>query len=662
MMLRNLLGESAAGVRGDVLKVEQVRLLYAGLPAAIVINMLLALFLVGILRAVTASSVLLGWLAMIGAVLLIRVALMVAWHRSGSDPENCAPCWLRRFRIGVVATGIAWGVGAAWLFPVGDVDHQVYLAFILAGLSAGAISSLAVDRVSTLGFLATALLPLVASFWLEGGTISMPMSAMVALFLAFIVMNAARGRRSLHENIGLRIKAEEQEQMLRQSKERLEAAASAGIIGIWDWDVVNNQLVWDSVMYQLYGIREEDFGGAYEAWSATVHPDDKAYTEQEIQAALRGEREYAPEFRVIWPDGSIHHLKAVSRTRFDEQGKPLHMVGVNYDLTEQKHIQFELDNLAFHDRLTNLPNRRLLDDRLDQSIARAQRDRRKMALLFIDLDKFKQVNDIHGHDAGDWLLKQVADRIQKFLRTSDTAGRIGGDEFIVLLPDASAVTDAVNVAERIRASLEQPFVMESGQALDISSSIGVAIYPDHADNAQELMRFGDEAMYKAKKSGRNTVMVFEPQELSESAFQLDGESIIQLHWKPSFSCGEPTIDQEHQELFSRANALLDLNVNRNTTLEQFNQAFDALLIHVAQHFTDEEAILRARHYEGLCEHAELHKMLLKRAGELRQESVTSGLPIGRLVEFLVTEVVANHMLKEDKKFFGLFAHANGKDD
>ena len=126
---------------------------------------------------------------------------------------------------------------------------------------------------------------------------------------------------------------------LRQSKERLEAAASAGIVGIWDWDVPNNVLVWDDVMYRLYGIRAEDFGGAYEAWASAIHPDDRARTEGEIQAALRGEREYAPEFRVVWPDASVHRIKAASHTTFDEQGRPLRMIGVNYDLTEQKKIE-----------------------------------------------------------------------------------------------------------------------------------------------------------------------------------------------------------------------------------------------------------------------------------------------------------------------------------
>lgn len=128
----------------------------------------------------------------------------------------------------------------------------------------------------------------------------------------------------------------------REAQERLQAAASAGIVGIWDWHIPENRLIWDGVMYQLYGIREEDFGGAYEAWISAIHPEDKAYAEGEIEAALRGEREYAPEFRIVWPDGSTHHLKAASHTTFDAEGKPLRMIGVNYDLTEQKEVEQSL--------------------------------------------------------------------------------------------------------------------------------------------------------------------------------------------------------------------------------------------------------------------------------------------------------------------------------
>jgi PAS domain S-box-containing protein len=124
-----------------------------------------------------------------------------------------------------------------------------------------------------------------------------------------------------------------------RANERFLTATTAGGVGVWDWDVPNNLLVWDEVMYQLYGLQEADFGGAYEAWSVAIHPEDKAATEADIQAALRGEREYAPRFRVVWPDGSIHHLKAASRTTHDAEGRPLRMIGVNYDLTNQVAVE-----------------------------------------------------------------------------------------------------------------------------------------------------------------------------------------------------------------------------------------------------------------------------------------------------------------------------------
>ncbi|BBL75787.1 PAS domain S-box protein [Methylomagnum ishizawai] len=136
------------------------------------------------------------------------------------------------------------------------------------------------------------------------------------------------------------------EQSIWEAKERLEVAASAGIVGIWDWHVPEDRLTWDPVMYTLYGLHGEEFGEDYAAWSKTIHPEDRPDVEAAIQAALRGEREYAHEFRVVWSDGSIHHIKAMSRTTHDGQGKPLRMIGINYDQTEQKNIEKTLARMV----------------------------------------------------------------------------------------------------------------------------------------------------------------------------------------------------------------------------------------------------------------------------------------------------------------------------
>lgn len=192
-------------------------------------------------------------------------------------------------------------------------------------------------------------------------------------------------------------------------------------------------------------------------------------------------------------------------------GPVTHYVAVLRDITERKQLEKEIAQLAFFDTLTQLPNRRLFNDRLNQSLARAQREQSSLALMFIDLDKFKPINDTYGHEAGDSVLQAVARRIESSLRASDTAARVGGDEFLVLLPDLQSKDDALAVAEKIRLALEQPFVTSNGVTLLASASIGIAIYPDQARIQEDLLRLGDRAMYEAKNAGGNAVRLYIPQ-------------------------------------------------------------------------------------------------------------------------------------------------------
>ncbi len=165
--------------------------------------------------------------------------------------------------------------------------------------------------------------------------------------------------------------------------------------------------------------------------------------------------------------------------------------------------------MAQHDALTGLPNRMLFSDRLQQEIAIAKRDKKYFAIMFLDLDEFKPVNDMFGHCVGDLLLKEAAKRIQDCVRESDTVGRFSGDEFIVLFRAIEHKQDAIAVAEKIRHALNQPFEL-ADKNLQISSSTGVAIYPDHGDDEVQLLRKADIAMYCAKDNGRNMVQLFQP--------------------------------------------------------------------------------------------------------------------------------------------------------
>lgn len=193
----------------------------------------------------------------------------------------------------------------------------------------------------------------------------------------------------------------------------------------------------------------------------------------------------------------------------DDKGQLTHHVAVFSDITVRKAAEGRMRHLAMHDALTDLPNRLLLTERLGQAIVRARRDRTRMGLMYFDLDKFKPINDRYGHEVGDLLLKEVARRSVECVRAADTVARIGGDEFVVLLTTVGEAQDALRVAEKICAALRRPFEI-AGHSLDISTSIGLAVYPEHGGDAQALIRNADAAMYFAKQTGRDQVVLYQP--------------------------------------------------------------------------------------------------------------------------------------------------------
>jgi diguanylate cyclase (GGDEF)-like protein/PAS domain S-box-containing protein len=193
----------------------------------------------------------------------------------------------------------------------------------------------------------------------------------------------------------------------------------------------------------------------------------------------------------------------------DERGQPLRYVSVSNDVTELRAGDARMRHLAFHDPLTGLPNRTLLLDRIGQGISVAERDGRGMGVMFIDLDRFKPINDTLGHDVGDQLLQQVAQRLSQAVRHSDTVARIGGDEFVVLLEQVDDRVTYVNLAEKLLASLSRPMVL-GPHTLEVGASIGVACYPGDGDDAASLLKHADAAMYVSKASGRGAFHFYQP--------------------------------------------------------------------------------------------------------------------------------------------------------
>lgn len=229
---------------------------------------------------------------------------------------------------------------------------------------------------------------------------------------------------------------------------------------------------------------------------------------QYLRQAAHERRTVEFEEKLQGRDGKERYFVRRIHPVVDRTGRVTRLIGYGVDITDRKQVELRLAHLALHDPLTGLPNRTLFMDRLRHAWERAQRTGAQLAVLFVDLDRFKVVNDTLGHEAGDSLLQQVADRLRSCLRSSDTLARLAGDEFVVLLEDLVDAEDPHRVAERIRASLEPPFPV-AGQEISITASVGIARSGPQTGRAEDLLRQSDTAMYRAKALGRNRYEVFQ---------------------------------------------------------------------------------------------------------------------------------------------------------
>ncbi len=225
-------------------------------------------------------------------------------------------------------------------------------------------------------------------------------------------------------------------------------------------------------------------------------------------SAFRGIEVRDFEQDVVFDDGSIRHLIGNAAPLRDNSGKVYGAVGAFIDITARRNMEEQIRRMAHFDSLTNLPNRILLMDRLEQALAISQRNHSKTSVIFMDLDHFKKINDNLGHHVGDMLLQQVAERIRGALREVDTVSRLGGDEFVMVLPELRHTEDAITIAEKLLHALDEDFFI-SGDKLRISPSLGISIFPDHAGDASTLIRIADKAMYHAKQAGRNTYRFYD---------------------------------------------------------------------------------------------------------------------------------------------------------
>lgn len=337
----------------------------------------------------------------------------------------------------------------------------------------------------------------------------------VALLAAFWAYGLVRHLRLRTEN-ELRLK--ESKSRLKLHESALNVAANAVVITDLD-----GRITWANQAFtKLTGYEFDEAAGRHCGELVKSGHHNRQFYEAMWQTILSG-KVWHGELINRRKDGSLYHDEMTITPLTGKNGKITHFVALKQDISARKISEEQMKNMAFYDHLTGLPNRRLLDDRLRQTLAASKRNGCYGALMFLDLDNFKPLNDEHGHEAGDLLLMEAARRIANCVREKDTVARFGGDEFVVILNDldrdkAVSSQHANMVAEKIRATLATPYHLESLQAEgarnsiehSCTSSIGVVMFIDHESGEENLLKWADIAMYQAKANGRNTIHIFDP--------------------------------------------------------------------------------------------------------------------------------------------------------
>jgi diguanylate cyclase (GGDEF)-like protein/PAS domain S-box-containing protein len=322
-------------------------------------------------------------------------------------------------------------------------------------------------------------------------------------FAAVGLAGAREGLRQARDDLtDANTRLEQRVSQLRRTEEKLSGVLDSIDNVVWSISMDESKLLYlNPAAERVYGRPVRDFFADSSLWLGIVHPDDRHRVRASF-AALGINDAVTLEYRIVRPDGSERWLEDRARVSNGLDGTPVRIDGVASDITERRSQAERIAYQANHDALTGLPNRNLLSDRVEQALVQARRTDQHVAVLFLDLDGFKFVNDSYGHSFGDTVLRTVAARLQVVIRESDTVARLGGDEFVILLPSLTRIEDAVQIASKVLAAFRVPIVQD-GRDLHLTASIGVSVFPHDGDNCDLLLQHADVAMYRAKANGRN---------------------------------------------------------------------------------------------------------------------------------------------------------------
>ncbi len=427
-------------------------------------------------------------------VLGLRLGSWRRFQRRG-DGVDQVRAWQRRFTVGAGATGLIWGLTGLIFYMPGSVIAEAFLPFIVAGMVGGSLLTLTGSMQAFNSFLIGAMVPYFFSFILLGETAHLVMASMIIVYVVGLIALARPMCHSLVSSVHLAAMNDRLITQLKEKSSQLQATFDHVNQGVAVFDRLGRLLTWNPRHRELHGY-------PIHLYRPGTHlrqflDQDLAFAERLAGSELDPKALAEPLAPARYQQGGAEgRALAVERNSMPGGG----FVSTSTDITDHKRVEARMLHLAQHDPLTDLPNRLLFQDRLQQAMARSARTGSPVGVIVMDLDGFKAINDAEGHRMGDEALKALARRLRSGLRESDTVARIGGDEFAMVLPDLTTATAALRIGEKMLADIETPLKVEN-RYIDLSVSLGIALFPTDADNAEALMQYADLAMYRAKRAG-----------------------------------------------------------------------------------------------------------------------------------------------------------------
>ena len=502
---------------------EQVALLYRNSFAGATVTLIVGGVLVGIQSTQFTIFTLAQWYLGLISVAVFRLILAYRYHRAQPSVQ-CTKLWERRFLIGTGLAGLSWGSAALILFPYEAFIFQVFLAFVLGGMIAGAVGIFSA-RITAFVLFAVPIASLTAGqFFINGAQFGTGMGILWLVYVAGMIIISKNINRSLRATLNLRYdnqlliaeigERRRVEQALRASEERFRDFAESAADWFWEMDTDLKYTHLSDRFQEITGLRQIQIIGRSPLKLFTQHSKDTVLWESYIKT-LRAKKPFENcEIRWRTTDGILRTLLISGKPIYDSQGNFQGYRGVGRDATQERRLLRTMTYQASHDPLTGLVNRREFIRRLENAVLQAKRDETPCVICYLDLDRFKIVNDTAGHKTGDELLKQITGILLSRIRARDTLSRFGGDEFGLLLENCPLDT-AAGIAETLLAALNDFRFTWEDRIFRIGVSIGLVPITAMMETAEQSLTQADQACYIAKRRGRNRVHIFREE---DSAF------------------------------------------------------------------------------------------------------------------------------------------------